>query len=100
MKKTSMTLAGILAVSFALPAMAGPNWAVIREAEMHKAAHQHQTSNKNDSATEEVLPLDHGPRAMSTPWLNKEREQELLAQAHKKKTSLFAYHNSRNSSHT
>jgi hypothetical protein len=93
MKKTSVTLAGILAVSFALPAMAGPNWTVIQEAvKNHQAAKQKQASHKDSIAQQEVLPMDHGPRALSTPWLNQKREQYLLAQAHKKKTSFLAYH--------
>lgn len=99
MKKTSMILAGVLAVSFALPAMAGPNWTVIHEAEKnHKAAEQ--PHHNNNATEEEVLPLDHGPRAKTTPWMNKQREMELLAGAHKKKTSFIAYHNFSKMSHT
>lgn len=47
-------------------ATAGPNWHVIHEAEAHRAHH----------AKEHAAPLDHGPRAITAPWLSKvEAEQ-------------------------
>ena len=56
------TLTGILAAAISMPALAGPNWDVIHEAEAHHLA-RHEA--------EHVLPLDYGPRAITTPWLNK-----------------------------
>lgn len=62
------TLTGILAAAISMPALAGPNWDVIHEAEAHHLA-RHEG--------EHVLPLDHGPRAITTPYLNKVHEGEL-----------------------
>ncbi len=73
MKKVSVTLFGLLAAAWDAPALAGPNWEVIHEAEARHAAHR---------AGEHVLPLDHGPRAISTPWLNKVNTAARAAPAH------------------
>lgn len=89
MKKISITLAGMLSISLALPAVAGPNWSIIHDAEAHKASHQQPAATKNVPTVEEVVPLDHGPRALSTPYLNKEREMQILAHVHNKNTSAF-----------
>ena len=99
MKMTTVAVAGILAASFSLPAMAGPNWSVIHKSD--QMAIQRQQTSHNSNTQEEVLPLDHGPRAKSTPWMNKEREMELMAnKGHKKKTSVIAYHDFKKSSHS
>jgi hypothetical protein len=73
MNKLSAALFGLMAVSLAAPALAGPNWDVIREAESRHAAHK---------AEEHVEPLDHGPRAISTPWLNRMHAMHEGAAAH------------------
>ena len=91
MKKTVASIAVVAAFStLALPAFAGPDWQVIHEAQ--KAHHQqHENAQKEASTTMHnmILPLDHGPRALSTPWVNK--EEELAAKADKK-TSMLASH--------
>ena len=74
MNRATVT-AGILTASVALSAMAGPNWEEIHEAESHKIVLQLPASH--------ALPLDHGPRALSTPWLNKEHKLEMLLEARK-----------------
>ncbi len=57
---------GICVLTQLSVAWAGPNWQVIHEAEARHAHH----------ATEHVAPLDHGPRAITTPWVAKvEAEQ-------------------------
>jgi hypothetical protein len=61
-----------LLIAFSIPAVAGPNWDVIHRAEANKAAHEHEKAL--------VLPLDYGPRAITTPWLNRERLGELVSQ--------------------
>jgi hypothetical protein len=66
------TLTGILAAAISMPALAGPNWDVIHEAEAHHLA-RHEG--------EHVVPLDHGPRAITTPYLNKVYEGGLPAAA-------------------
>jgi ABC-type sugar transport system substrate-binding protein len=83
MKQTSFTLAGLLAAVFAMPASAGPDWTEIHEGESHNASQQ---------AESWVPPLDHGPRALSTPWLNKVRKSEILAQAASRKNTVLASH--------
>lgn len=65
MKTFTVTLTGILAAAMSMPALAGPNWFVIHEAEAHHLK-RHEA--------EHVLPLDYGPRAITTPWLNKVHE--------------------------
>ena len=73
MNKVSITI-GILAASVTMSAIAGPNWQIIRRGESQKNALL---------ATNQVLPLDHGPRALSTPWLNKEYKLRILNEARK-----------------
>lgn len=68
MNKSYFIAAGIISTFVALPAIAGPDWQIIHDAE-HQAASQEAQSGANQTV---VLPLDHGPRALSTPWLNKE----------------------------
>lgn len=62
MKKTFIAMTGMVVVDVALTACAGP-----------------ATGNRV------ALTLDHGPRAQTTPWLNKQRllraEQEAAAKA-------------------
>lgn len=70
MKTLATTLFGLFAASMEAPAFAGPNWDVIHEAETRHLAHH---------AEEHVLPLDHGPRAINTPWLNKMHETRVAA---------------------
>jgi hypothetical protein len=75
MKKGFLIAATTLSALFALPAVAGPNWQVIHDAE-------HQASVRTGTE-QEVLPLDHGPRALSTPWVNKEERLSIAAREQK-----------------
>lgn len=89
MKKTSMTLAGILAISFTLPAFAGPNWSLIHKAEaLHKA--EQKTDQTDANLQEEEKLRDFGPRKLISPWAKKEEIQMRKAQLRAKKTSLIA----------
>ncbi len=72
MKKTHIALILAASIPFSTPALAGPNWDVIHKAEADKAAHKHEHAL--------VLPLDYGPRAITTPWLNQERLRQQNAQ--------------------
>jgi len=76
------TLTGILAAAISMPALAGPNWDVIHEAEArHVARHE----------VEHVLPLDYGPRAITTPYLNKVHEGETpVAAVHPARARMVA----------
>lgn len=72
MNKSSTALILALSVAFSMPAVAGPNWDVIHKAEADKAAHKHEHAL--------VLPLDYGPRAITTPWLNRQRLSQMVSQ--------------------
>ncbi len=87
MKKFLITLTGVLTIGATLPAIAGPDWQLIEAARKAKAA-------ATDTPKKLVLPLDHGPRAQTTPWSNQQRrlraEQEARAKAEAKGTSMPA----------
>ncbi len=92
MKKRLITTFGMVLVAVSLPAVAGPNWDVIHDAEANRVLHKHLSG-------EEVLPLDHGPRAISTPWLNKERLAALHAEQ-KEKSVIVSVHTKHISTHS
>ena len=91
MKRLLVTLATALTLGAALPAFAGPDFQAIEQArKAHRAAQiardgQTQapasTDAKDRPSDALVLPLDHGPRAQTTPWLNKQRVLRAEAQA-------------------
>jgi len=73
MKSKHITIAGMLAAfTLSLPAVAGPDWSVIQDA--RKMSSLHKMAEKQ-SLAKEAMPIDHGPRALSTSWLNKEQAQ-------------------------
>lgn len=74
MHRVFMAIVAMGATALAATAVAGPNWDAIHDAEAHGAHH----------TEEHVPPLDHGPRATSTPWLNKVHER---CAAHKRATA-------------
>ncbi len=80
MNKACMTMVGLLAASLAVPAHAGPDWGTVRAAE-------HRTAQP---AAGRTAPLDHGPRALSTPWQNQERAQARHAHAQARRDALLA----------
>ncbi len=61
MAKVLVAACGLAAAAIAVDAAAGPNWDAIHDA---------QTAKFRQHTRTRVLPLDHGPRAISTPWLN------------------------------
>ncbi len=93
MNKLFISLVSVLTFTAALPAVAGPDWHAIEQA---RKAHQAQAKPNGDvyeaSAPTSagpakcampdrlVLPLDHGPRAQSTPYLNQQRKNRYEAQ--------------------
>lgn len=87
MKSLLNTLVGALALSAMLPAIAGPDWQAIEQSRKNKRAQvarlEKLTPAEQCAARRLVLPLDHGPRAQSTPYLNQQRrlgfEAELQA---------------------
>ena len=90
MNKVLVTLIGPLMMGAALPAFAGPDWPAIEQA--RKAEQATQAARHGDAmpvaGTEGmtcppnalVLPLDHGPRAQSTPYLNEKRKVRFEAE--------------------
>ncbi len=79
-------LAAIATLIVAMPAFAGPNWQIIHSAEQHASqAPENQI----------ILPLDHGPRALSTPWVNKEMKVEMIAREQKAESVRVASHSAK-----
>ena len=82
MKKSLITLIGTLALGAALPAFAGPDWQLIEHARKAKQAEQSSRQDGTRVAKAQCKPsdlappLDHGPRAQTTPHDNRLREQE------------------------
>lgn len=93
MKKLLPALLAAVTLGVTLPALAGPDWQAIEHA--RKAKQQTQTA-RSDEAYEAmaptgagpskcppdklVLPLDHGPRAVTTPYQNRQRVDRYEAQ--------------------
>lgn len=90
MNRPLITLISVLTLGVALPAFAGPDWQAIEQA--RKAKQATQATRHGDAMTAKgsdamtcppdalVLPLDHGPRAQSTPYLNEKRKARYEAQ--------------------
>lgn len=85
MKKLLISLAAALTLGAAWPAFAGPDFQVIEKARADRQA----AITRVDSATGQrvncppeplVLPLDHGPRAQTTPGENRMRRARYEAQ--------------------
>ncbi len=83
MKKHHLAAITTLSLVVAMPAFAGPNWDVIRASEQH-------ASQEHDSQI--ILPLDHGPRALSTPWINKQEKFEMVSREQKAQSVRVAAH--------
>ncbi|HCY62236.1 MAG TPA: hypothetical protein DHV59_05280 [Oxalobacteraceae bacterium] len=94
MKKLLITLTDALTISAAFPAIAGPDWQLIEQARKAKAAKMQRettpspqpTVADNGTPKRVVLPLDHGPRAQTTPWLNRQRLLRAEQEARKGKS--------------
>jgi hypothetical protein len=88
MNKLILTLMGGLAFSAALPALAGPDWELIEHGRALKQAAAHHADDTQSttqtsihrSPSRLVLPLDHGPRAQTTPQANQVRVRQYDAQ--------------------
>lgn len=78
MNKLLITLAGVLTLGATLPAVAGPDFQVIEQGS--KAAQARAATGKSCEFRRLVLPLDHGPRATSTPYLNQLRKERFEAE--------------------
>ena len=90
MNKMLVTLIGSLMVGAALPAFAGPDWPAIEQARKAKQATQAArhadampaagTKGLTCPPNALVLPLEFGPRAQSTPYLNEKRKARFEAE--------------------
>ena len=87
MNKLLIHLAGILAFGAGSPAIAGPDVLQLqvmdraRDAKLEQAAQMEKASVEKRCASRVlVLPLDHGPRAQTTPYLNRLRRERFEAQ--------------------
>jgi hypothetical protein len=83
--KTILTiLIGTISLGAALPALAGPDWQAIEQARKNHRAQvgrmEKLTPDEKCAAKRLVLPLDHGPRAQSTPYLNEQRKASFEAE--------------------
>lgn len=89
MNKLLITVLGALTIGTALPSFAGPDWPVIERA--RQARQEAQAARQGTMPTQvadsrrclpdaPVLLLDHGPRAQSTPYLNRLRQERYEAQ--------------------
>lgn len=84
MKKFVSMLIGTVALATAVPAFAGPDWSVIEQARKDKRAQVTAPvalpGPQVCMAIVVALPLDHGPRAQTTPDLNRVRGERLAAE--------------------
>jgi hypothetical protein len=70
MKDMHIAISSMFAMStFSLHAAAGPDWSVIQDAREMSSRHK---IIERQSPEKQAMPIiDHGPRALSTAWLNK-----------------------------
>lgn len=87
MNKLITPIVAALMLGATLPALAGPDFQAIEQARKAKqAAAVAQTptlvaAGRKDCPPQPlVLPLDHGPRAQTTPYLNRLRKERFEAQ--------------------
>lgn len=75
-----LAIAGVVVV--ALPAAAGPDFIAIEQARKTRQAAVADPAappTRRECPTRQVLPLDHGPRAVTTPYLNERRKARFEA---------------------
>ena len=89
MKKSPLLCAVLFQLAFAASAIAAQDQALIQETRKNQLAHDAQTSQASPPpaapAKKVALSLDHGPRAVVTPWVNQQRR--LRAEEEAKNTS-------------
>lgn len=87
MNKLIYPLAGALMLGATLPVLAGPDFQAIEQG--RKAGQEAEATRTRDAAKTGrgdcppqplILPLDHGPRALTTPYLNQLRKQRFEAE--------------------
>jgi len=77
MNKPFITVLIAFTAAVSIPAVAGRDAAQISQQEKANQAtaeqHAKEEAKAGKAATRIVLPLDHGPHAQTTPWVNKQR---------------------------
>lgn len=63
----------------AVSALAEPDWKLIEQARKANSP-EAQAKVPECAQRKVVLPLDHGPRAQTTPWMNQQRLKKLAEQ--------------------
>ena len=83
MKISMSALFGSLVLASTLPAVAGPDRQALAQAREHRQAQAALTVAAAPACETRrlVLPLDHGPRAQSTPYLNAQIKARFEAEA-------------------
>lgn len=77
MKILLLTILSAVTLSAAIPAIASPDFQALeqaRKAASHTGATP-EARDKNYASKKLILPLDHGPHAQTTPYLNQLRRQ-------------------------
>lgn len=78
MRRLILTLGSTGVLTVASPVIAGPDFHMIDQA---RTAHQARAQMQQNCETKRlVLPVDHGPRAQTTPYLNKLRTERFHAE--------------------
>ena len=84
MKKLLIILVGAMTLGALLPALAAPDWQPMEQGRKNTLAQavptEKPTAAEKCLAKRLVLPLDHGPRAQSTPYLNRKRSEAFEAE--------------------
>ncbi len=90
MKKLLITLISSFTLAAAAPALAGPDWQIIEKARKDKQAAAQAAPRASSPGTEGargechvdplVQQLDHGPRADTSPYINRLRRERHAAQ--------------------
>jgi len=84
MKTRIAIVAGLVALGAMPPAFAGPDWQAVEQARKNdraQVAQMEKLTPVEKCATKRlVLPLDHGPRASTTPYLNEQRQASFAAE--------------------
>jgi len=79
MKKSVLLIAALINIGAVSTAIAAQDQALIQETRKNQLAHDGKESSssavQSSSAVKKpALPLDHGPRAVATPWENQQRK--------------------------
>ena len=75
MNSKNILIVSLLSITICSVAVAGPDWEIIHKAEADRVSSEHRSANNNMKRT--ITLLDHGPRAITTPYVNEKRKLEL-----------------------